>query len=150
MRFTQKFKYNLGRPATIMGLMMATVFGGCSKENDDINELKDTVYTFSPVDGHKQLKNLEQISASADSAQVGRIIFRVLDGDQYAWEGVNLRGTYGVLKPAFDAAKGKGVSDGEFNRVSESNVNREFSKKITDEFGYKINFLPASTNQKQR
>lgn len=150
MRFTQKFKYNLGRPAAIMGLMMATVFGGCSKENDDINELKDTVYTFSPVDGRKQLKNLEQISASADSAQVGRIIFRVLDGDQYAWVGVNLRGTYGVLKNAFDAAKGKGVSDGEFNRVSESNVNREFSKKITDEFGYKINFLPASTNQKQR
>lgn len=80
-----------------------------------------TTYTFSALH-HDYLEDLAQIRASADSALVTGIEFKVIDAnDKIEWEGVNLQNLINnLLVPAFDAANGKGTGGGVFNRVTDA------------------------------
>lgn len=158
MRFTKKISYKLSKPVAMMALAGASLFAGCSKDDDKGLEpepkTKTTTYVFRPF-VYENLTNLDQIKASADSVEVSKIIFRALntdiDGDSTsAWAGVNLRGVYNASIPALEAAKGKGQMQGTLKNVTEAPVNREFAPKL-EALGLKVIFeAKAASQQKAR
>lgn len=109
----------------LLALMGASMFTSCSKDHE--LEQHDTVYTFSRTNPNN-LKNLEQIAASADSAEVRNIIFKVVyESEQDTWEGASMTRYYdNLLEYAFRVAngKGRGNSDGVFRGVFDNDYNR--------------------------
>lgn len=124
-------------------LILALVIG-CSKDNDELDAAtKTTTYTFGPR-VYDQIENIDQIKASADSVQVGKIIFQASNVDAlgdsiYGWKGVNMRGLYNTLMPAMNATKNKGECRGTLKRVNNSDLNREYVPKL-EALGLKIIF----------
>ncbi len=121
MRFSKKFSYKLSKPFAVLALAGSGLVMGCSKDDpkNDIVPQHDTVYTFAPGD-NKILNNYEQISASADSVEVRYVIFEVQSGERGGWRGMSMKPILEKgLKPAFEAAKGKGRGRGTFENVSD-------------------------------
>lgn len=127
-------------------LSLSLLVVGCSKDkdNDELDpETKTTTYTFGPR-WYDQIENIDQIKASADSVQVGKIIFQATNlsetGDSiYGWWGVNMRTPYNKLTAALNAAKNKGECRGTLKRVSDGEINREYAPKL-EALGLKIIF----------
>lgn len=101
----------LSKPVTMLALAGATLFAGCSKDDkkDEIVPQHDTVYEYAQ-DWWQNLENVNQISASADSVEVHKIIFKAAGNSFY-----NTNFAYKDIKEmfenAFRAAKGKGFAN---------------------------------------
>lgn len=125
-------------------LSLSLLVVGCSKDKDELDpETKTTTYTFGPH-VYDQIKNIAQIKASADSVQVGKIIFQATNvspaGDSiYGWKGCNMMGLHNVLMPAMNASKNKGECRGTLKRVSPTATSREYAPKL-EALGLKIIF----------
>jgi hypothetical protein len=100
------------------GLAVGTLFGACQKENDTTQiQQHDTDYTFN-IHTIISLKDITQIKASADSAEVRKIYFVPYGTwEQFSSNGIsNLRKN--VFEPALAAAGSKGSGKGNFEDIN--------------------------------
>ena len=137
MKLVQELTYKLARPVTMLAIAGASLFASCSKDNDGLKG-KRTVYKFSLVN-IAPIENLEQIAASADSAEVVEIIFE--PDEREPWSGVGMQYFYdhGIV-PAFQAAKGKGKGKGTYREVDDDEDNHAIEpeyKKLGFKFTYR-------------
>ena len=130
MKLVQKLTYKLAKPMTMLAIAGATLFTGCSKDNDDNNNFKTRVIKFNAGD-LSPLGNLDGIKASADSAEIVEIIFQVDEKYIYGWEGIGMKYFYEhSIVPAFQAAKNKGKGSGMFKRVDADEKDAELEQKF--------------------
>lgn len=136
---------------TMLAIAGATLFAGCSKDNDDKGpEQHDTVYCFGPGD-YDAIDDLEQIQASADSVEVRNVIFKVTYDKRDSWGTIDMKSFYNnTLEYAFIVSHGKGVGNGVFKGVGDNEWNRSIESTYTklgfDSFQYR----PKVESQNQR
>lgn len=140
----------LSKPVSMLALAGATLFAGCSKDDkkDEIVPQITRVYNFYP-NGYDNLKNLEQISASADSIEIKEIVFEPKSDD---WYSANMRAVANVLEDAFAAAKGKGTAgkNAVFKEVDpELKVNKEAEPRL-NALGYTVEYYYRAAQAMQR
>ncbi len=149
MRFSKKFSYKLSKPFAVLALAGSGLVMGCSKDDpkNDIVPQHDTVYTFGRG-WYDNLTNLTQISASADSTEVRRIIFQ-LDTEKDNWAGLNMKGFVSGFEKAFQAAKGKGEGRGVFKNVTNQDANHEIESQY-NAWGFQFEFYKPAAQAMQK
>ncbi|MDR2562847.1 MAG: hypothetical protein LBC98_02770 [Prevotellaceae bacterium] len=141
----KKIPYNF-KKGLLMAMIGGMAFQSCKKDEEPIVQ-HDTTYSFSSRN-YDNLENLNRVRASADSAQVRNIIFQVIpnnDGEEF-WGVTIANPVNNAIKPAFEAANGKGKGKGTFLNVREVKLDAETAAWLNAQ-GYSIEFYKESATK---